>query len=120
MCHIRRFYWLRELYEADFHKLGIYGSGQVLANAWDLFRLASSRGGPGRRAAVDFVVCLGGADFLVIPLFFDFCFLIERTRPATSMRSSCLINLSASNEVRPRKRSDRVRYSPIGKEAVSC
>ena len=74
MCHIRRFYWLRELYEADFHKLGIYGSGQVLANAWDLFRLASSRGGPGRRAAVDFVVCLGGADFLVIIFFSIFVF----------------------------------------------
>ena len=28
MCNIRRFYSLRELYEADFHKPGIYGSGR--------------------------------------------------------------------------------------------
>ena len=74
MCNLRRFYWLRELYEADFHKLGIYGSRQVSANAWDLFRLAPSRGGFVRRAAVDFVVCLGGADFLVIIFFSIFVF----------------------------------------------
>ena len=27
---------MRELYEADFHKPGIYGSGRVWANAWDV------------------------------------------------------------------------------------
>ena len=59
MCNIRRFYWLRELYEADFRKPGIYGSGRVWANAWDVFCLPPSRGGRGRRAAVDFVVCFG-------------------------------------------------------------
>ena len=32
-CHRQ----LRELYEADFHKPGIYGSGLVWANAWDCF-----------------------------------------------------------------------------------
>ena len=59
VCNIRRFYSLRELYEADFHKLGIYGSGPVWANAWDVFRRVSSRGGRGRRAAVHFVVRFG-------------------------------------------------------------
>ena len=44
---------LRELYKADFHKLGIYGSVRVWANAWDAFRRTPSRGGRGRRAAVD-------------------------------------------------------------------
>ena len=48
---------MRELYEADFHKPGIYGSGRVWANAWDVFFRALSRGGRGRRAAVDFVAC---------------------------------------------------------------
>ena len=47
------------LYEADFHKPGIYGSGRVWANAWDVFRRAPSRGGRGRRVAVDSVVCFG-------------------------------------------------------------
>ena len=32
MCNIRVFYLLRELYEADFHKPGIYGSVRVWAN----------------------------------------------------------------------------------------
>ena len=59
MCNIRRFYLLRELYEADFHNPGIYGSGRVWANAWDVFRRTPSRVGHGRRAAVDFVVCFG-------------------------------------------------------------
>ena len=57
VCNIRRFYWLRALYEADFHKPGIYGSGRVWANAWDAFRRALSRGGRGRGADVGFVVC---------------------------------------------------------------
>ena len=50
---------LRELYEADLHKPGIYGSGRVWANAWDVSRRAPSRGGRDHRAAVDFVVCFG-------------------------------------------------------------
>ena len=36
VCNIRRFYSLRE-YQADLHKLGIYVSGRVSANAWDVF-----------------------------------------------------------------------------------
>ena len=54
MCNISVFYRLRELYEADFHKSGIYGSGRVWANAWDVFRRETSRGGRGRRAVADF------------------------------------------------------------------
>ena len=44
-CNIRRFYRMRELYEPDFHKPGIYGSGRVRANAWDVGLRAPSRGG---------------------------------------------------------------------------
>ena len=40
-------------------KPGIYGTGRVWANAWDVLRRAQSRVGCGRRAAVSFVVCFG-------------------------------------------------------------
>ena len=50
---------LRGLYEADLHEPGIYGSGRVWANAWDVFRRTTSRGGRGRRATVDFVAWFG-------------------------------------------------------------
>ena len=65
---------LRELYGADLHKLGIYGSGRVWANAWDVFRRTPSRGGRGRRAAVDLfrgVYCVFGG----ISCFFFFVFV---------------------------------------------
>ena len=68
VCNIRRFYRLRELYEVDFHIPGIYGSGRVWTNAWDVLRRAPSRVGRGRRGAVDFVVCFGWAGF-VLDLF---------------------------------------------------
>ena len=58
----------------DFHKPGIYGSGRVWANAWDEFRRAPSRGGRGRRAAVDFVLCLSGAGFCFFSVFHEFAF----------------------------------------------
>ena len=48
-----------------FHKLGIYGSVRVWANAWYVFRGKQSRGGRGRRAAVD---VLGVADFFVFSM----------------------------------------------------
>ena len=96
LCHIRRFYRLRELYEVDFHKPGIYGSGRVWANAWDVFRRTPSQGGRGRRAAVDFVVCFGCAG--IFSCFFSF-FFFECTRPAASMRPPCLVYLSTSNIV---------------------
>ena len=89
---------MRELYEADLHKPGIYGSGRGRANAWDVFRRAPSRGGRGCRAAVDFVVCFGcGRNFLC---YFFSIFFFERTLPAASMRPPCLIYLSTSTGVR--------------------
>ena len=69
MCNNRRFYWLQELYEADFHKPGIYGSGRVWANAWDVFRRTPSRGGRGHRAAADFVVGFGCGGISCFPGF---------------------------------------------------
>ena len=75
MCNIRRFYFLREeLYEADFHKPGVYGSGRVWANGLDVFRRAPSRVGRGRRAAVAFVVCSEWGGFFSCVLSFDFFF----------------------------------------------
>ena len=40
-CNVRRFSDCQELYGADFHKPGIYGSGRVWANAWDVLRCTS-------------------------------------------------------------------------------
>ena len=98
ICNIRRFHRSRELHEADVHKPGIYGSGRVWANAWDVFRRAPSRGGRGRRAAVDFVVCFGCGG-IFSPFFFSPFFFFERTRPAASMRPACLTYLSTSTGV---------------------
>ena len=73
--------------EADFHKPGIYGGRvRVWANEWDVFHCTPSRGGRGRRAAVDifrgvFFQCLVG--FRVF--FFRFLYF-ERTRPTASTR----------------------------------
>ena len=105
-------YRLRELYEADFHKFGIYGSVRVWANAWDVFRRTPSRGGRGRRAAVDFVVCFWvRRDSFCVCIFFPrFFFFFERTRPAASMRPRCLIYLCTSNEARARERSNRAVF----------
>ena len=55
---------MRELYVADFHKPGIYESEGLWANVLDVFGRAPSRGGRGRRAAVDIVVCLARGDFV--------------------------------------------------------
>ena len=70
MRSIRVFYCLRELYEADFHKFGIYGSARVWANAWEVFRRTPYRGGRGRRAVVDFVVCFGCGGISFFSFFF--------------------------------------------------
>ena len=77
---------LRELYAADFHKPGIYASGRVWANEWDVFRRILSRGGRGRRAAVDFVVYFGfGGISSFFPFFFPrthtACFKYEAALP---------------------------------------
>ena len=83
-----------------------------------MLRRTPSRVGRGRRAVVDFVVCFGCGEFfrgVGESLFFFF----QHTRPAASMRRPCLIYLSSSNEARPRERSDRGRFFPIGKKASS-
>ena len=85
---------LRELYEADFHKPGIYGSGRVRANAWDVSRRAPFRGGRGRRAVVDIVVCFGLGGLLIVFVLFDFF-----SSNAASMRPPCLIYISTSTGV---------------------
>ena len=58
---------MRELYEADFHKLGIYGNRRVWVNAWEVFHRMPSRVACDRRAAVDFVVCFGWGDIFSVP-----------------------------------------------------
>ena len=75
---------------ADFHKPGIYGTGRVWTNAWDVFRCTPSRSGRVRRATVDFVVSFGwGGNSCYFVVFF-----FKRTRPAASMRPPCLVYLS--------------------------
>ena len=81
-----------------FHKPRIYGSVRVWANAWDVFRRAPSRGGRGRQAAVDFVVCFGCSSIYFVCFFFLVLFFLERTRPAAKMRTPCLIYLSTTND----------------------
>ena len=49
---------------------------------------------------------------------FPLVYFFERTRPAASMKPSCLIYLSNSNKVRPRERSDRGHFLPIGKKPL--
>ena len=72
--------------EADFHKPGIYGGRvRVWANEWDVFRCTPSRGGRGRRAAVDifravFFLVAGEISFLFRVHYF------ERTEPTASTR----------------------------------
>ena len=85
-CHRQ----MRELYEADFHKPGIYGSGRVWTNAWDVSRRAPSRGGRGRRSAVGIVVCFGRGGFFSV-LFFAIFFL--RTYTAYSKYEANLPHL---------------------------
>ena len=96
---------MRELYEADFHKPGIYGSGAVWANACDVFPRMSSRVGRGRRAAVDIVVCFGWGGFLSVFIFrFLFSFSLLRTHTAYCKYEAtflnCPIYLSTSTGVR--------------------
>ena len=72
---------LRELYEADSQKPGIYGSQGVWANALGLFARAPSRGGRGRRAAVNIVVCLERGVFICVFLCVCLCvfFFLNQT-----------------------------------------
>ena len=59
---------------------------------------------------------LGGADFFVF--FFSILLFFERARPVDSMRPPCLVYLSTSNEARPRERSDRGRFLPMGQKKL--
>ena len=100
--------------EADFHKPESYGGRvRVWATEWDVFHCTASRGGRGRRAAVDIFrgVCLVGFRFFFFVFF-------ERTRPTASTGQPCLMYLSTSNEARPMERSDRDRVLPLGKKPL--
>ena len=66
---------MRELYEADFRKPGIYGSGRVWSNVWDVFPRMQSRVRRGRRLLLISWCVLGGADFFSVFFFSDFFFL---------------------------------------------
>ena len=73
-------------YEADFHQPGIYESGRVWANAGDVFLRQPSRGGRGRRAAVDIFCCVLFSVCLDFVFFFFRFFFFQLTRLAASMR----------------------------------
>ena len=95
MCNICRFYWMRELYEGDFYKPGIYGSGHD--------GLTRGTGFIARRFEVVAVAgllwiswCVLGAALFRGGVRFSF---FERTRPAASMMPPCLIYLSNSIRV---------------------
>ena len=116
VCNIRRFRCLRELHEADFYKPGIYGSGRVWANAWDVFPRMPSRVGRGRQGAVDFVVCFGLGVFFCV--FFSIFFSLERTRPAASMRPPCLIYSLLVMRNQTSSRSYGGRFLPLGQKSL--
>ena len=64
-----------------------------------MFRRAPSRGGRGRWAAVDIVVCLGRGDFFHV-FYFDFVFLRTHTAYCKYEATSCLNYTSTSTGVR--------------------
>ena len=88
------------LYEADFHKPGIYGGGRVWANEWDVVFRAPSRGGRGRRAAAAFVVCFRWGEFF-LEFFFSIFFLLQTHTACCKYEAfaSCLIYLSTSSSI---------------------
>ena len=90
---------------------------RVWAEAWDVFRRAPSRVGRGGRAAVDFVVCFGLGGFLSD--FFSFLMRQGRENEATEAVFYLQAKKPLHNEARPRERSDRGRFLPIGKKASS-
>ena len=95
VCNIRRFYRLRELYEADFHNPASMEAGEdgltrgmcFVARRLELVAVAGLLWLWWR--------ALGGADFFVIFFFFAL-FFFERTRSTASMGPPCLIYLSTS------------------------
>ena len=64
----------------------------------DVFRHAPSRGGRGRRFAVDIVVCLGRRDFFRV-FYFYFVFLRTHKAYCKNEATSCLIYTSTSTGV---------------------
>ena len=60
------------------------------------FHRGLSRGGRGRRAAVDFVVCFGWGEFFADFFFVDFFLLRTHTACCKYEAASCLIYLSTS------------------------
>ena len=60
-------------------------AGDLWANAWDVFHRKPSRGGRGRRAAVDCVVCFGCGGLCRVLCFSNYIIFLELTRPAASM-----------------------------------
>ena len=77
--------------EADFHKPDIYGGrAQVWATEWDVFHCTPSRGGCGRRAAVDILrgvfLVFGG-----ISCFFSFSLLRTHTADSKYDATSLLV-----------------------------
>ena len=95
------------LYDSDFHKPGIYGSGRVWANAWQAFRRTPSRDVGGRRAAVDFVVCFecGGVYFVFSMIGFAFSNSCTRPLAARVQRrlgeETTTASQSSHRELRP-------------------
>ena len=73
---------------------GEYG---LTRGTYFVFRRAPSRGGRGRRAAVDYVVCFRWAYFFVFIFVFDFFVFLARTRPAACMGPRCLIYFPISS-----------------------
>ena len=106
--------------EADFHKPDIYGGRvRVWATEWDVFHCTPCRGGRGHRAAVD--IFRGVFFQCSFSVWWDFLFFfrfLQRTRPTAITRQLCLMYLSTSNEARPKERSDRGRFLPLGQKGL--
>ena len=87
MCNIRRFYWLRELYDADFHEQGINWSGRVGLTRGTCFVASRLEVVAGPSLLWKSWCILGTAGFRV---FFSLSFSLERTRPVAALRYSPL------------------------------
>ena len=109
VCSIRRLYWLRALYEADFHKHGICGRGRVWANACNVFRRPPFRVGRRRRAAANFVVCFGWGDFF-FGAFHEFAFSNSYVDPVSEQPVRTRQRGSDSQPICPRR--TRAHLSP--------
>ena len=101
MYNIRRFYRLRELYEADFHKPGIYGSGRIWAITRGTWFFAHRLEMVAVAGLLRLSWCvLGGVDFFVFFFFRLFFFLRTHTAYFKYEATCCLIYISASSQER--------------------